>query len=78
MLLWHLLQYVLNRAAPSVGTTGGVVLAKAVVIAWISAALRDDKEPMPPGLPLMALCIRAAVVPSLEEVASRVKKGKRR
>jgi hypothetical protein len=73
MLLWHLLQYVLNSAAPSVVAVPVPVPvpvpARAVAIAWTSAALKAEREPIPPLLPLMALWIRAAVVPNLADEA---------
>jgi hypothetical protein len=73
MLLWQLAQYVLNSVAPSLAA--GVVPvvvpvpARAVEIAWMSAALKEEREPMPPVLALIALCIRAVVAPNLAEVA---------
>jgi len=53
------------------GADAGVVVAeRAVTIAWISVALRVERDPMPPTLPLMAACTRAMVVPRLPEVAN--------
>jgi hypothetical protein len=75
MLLWQLAQYVLNSVAPSLAAGAGVgvgvvpVPARAVEIAWMSAALKEEREPMPPVLALIALWIRAVVAPSLAEVA---------
>ena len=71
MLPWQRLQYVLNSEAPSVGVGVGVgvVLARAVEIAWMPAALKAEREPIPPVLPLMALWIRAVVAPSLADEA---------
>ena len=75
MLLWHLLQYVLNSVAPSPAVVvvpvpaPAPVPARAVEIAWTSATLREESEPIPPLLALMALWMRAAVAPSLADEA---------
>ena len=53
------------------GVGAGVVVAeRASTIAWISVAVRDEREPMPPTLPLIAACTLAMVVPRLVEVAN--------
>ena len=60
----------LPHAGVGAGVGVGVVMTRALAIAWMSVVLSDESEPMPPTLPLMAVCILVAVAPSLLEVAS--------
>jgi hypothetical protein len=72
MLPWQLAQYVLNSVAPLLVVVPVPVPApaRAVEIAWMSAALNEESEPMPPVLLAIALWMRAVVAPSLPDEAS--------
>ncbi len=65
---WQLAQYKPYSVGPSV-ITGGATEASAEAIAWTSAAVSLDRDPMPPALPPMAAWMRAAVAPPLVELA---------
>src|SRR4051812_31069136 len=76
---WQPAQLPAYRALPSVadGVVGGVVgvvgeetVASAVAMAATCAADSEEKEPMPPELPLMADWILVVVAPALAEEVS--------